>query len=767
MSNLPSTFVTELTIPLWIVIGVCLAAGMHHIFVAFRRSQGNVNFVFSLLCFATALYTWSNICLYGSTNDELYRFYVKLQIGMSIVTGLALVWFVALYTDFLPRIALGLLTVYALGLLAYHLWLPYGIFFEEYHGVGAVELVWGGTVPYPRVEYAGGRTRLSDVNVLMHAIFIVVALFVQFRRGGRKSALMLGLAVTIFFGFSLYDVALARHVLIDRPEMINRIPLQEYGFVSLIFLMSLRLSNDVLKAASIQQALIESEENLRITLDSIGDAVITTDAEGRVRRMNPIAVSLTGWTPEESAGRFLPEIFRIVNSRTREPVPNPAEKVMETGGLVGLANHTVLIHRDGSERQIADSGAPIRNPEGEIVGVVLVFRDVTRQYLLEDQLRHSQKMEAVGRLAGGVAHDFNNLLQAIQGYTGLALSRVEDRGRTPNDLREVLKTADRAAVLVRQLLTFSRREAYTPALTDLNHMINDLIKLLKRVLGVDIELTVELDGSVRPVIADRGQLEQVIMNLCVNARDAMPGRGEIRIRTRNVTLDEDFCIERGAALPGEYVCISIADDGVGMEPEVQRHIFEPYFTTKQKGEGTGLGLATAFAIIERHEGLIDVVSVPGEGSTFSIYLHAAEEDSRIEGGGGETESPTHGTGTILLAEDEEVVRNLAVYTLERAGYTVLAAEDGHLAREIFDRRGAEIDAAVVDLMMPRVGGRALYDHMRKTRDDLPVVFCSGYTPDGLDQLLEQDRLARLLQKPHSTGDLLRAIQAVLDKIGQP
>lgn len=766
MSNLPSTFATELTIPLWIVIGICFAAGMHHVFVAFRRREGGTNFVFSILCFATACYTLTNIYLYGSTQSELYRFYVKLQIGLAMAIGITLVWFVAFYTDVIPRIPLAVITAYGLGVMAYHAWLPHGLFFTEIRGIGSIRLEAGGSVPFPEVEYAAGRTRLSDFNVLMHGVFILAALVIQFRRGERRAALMLALAVAIFFGFSIHDVALARHVLIDRPEIIGRVPLQEYGFVSLIFLMSLRLSNDVLKTATIQQALRESEENLRITLDSIGDAVISTDAAGRVTRMNPIAVSLTGWTQEDAAGRPLPEVFNIVNSRTREGVPNPAEKVLATGGLVGLANHTVLIHRDGSERQIADSGAPIRDLSGRIVGVVLVFRDVTRQYILEDQLRHSQKMEAVGRLAGGVAHDFNNLLQAIHGYTSLALSRVDDQGRTPNDLREVLKTTDRAAVLVRQLLTFSRREAYTPKVTDLNHMISDLLKLLRRVIGVTVDLKLELDDRVLPVIADRGQLEQVLMNLCVNARDAMPEKGTIRIRTHPVTLDEEFCIERGATRAGDYTCISISDDGIGMAPEVQARIFEPYFTTKQKGEGTGLGLATVFAILERHEGIIDVVSAPGNGTTFNLFLPAAAAEAAAGAQREKSEPPPGGSGTVLVAEDEEVVRNLAVYTLESAGYRVLSAEDGEFGREIFERRADEIDVAVLDLMMPRLGGRALYDIIRKRRPDLPVIFCSGYTPDGLDRLLEQDPRVRLLQKPHSTGDLLRTLQSVLDHVAQ-
>lgn len=759
MSELSPTIV-----PLWIVIGICLAAGLHHLFVAFRRDSGATNFAFAMVCFAIALYAASNIGLYTAQSAEIYRFYLKTQIGVAFLSGIALLWFIAFYTNVRPWPLLGLMTAYSVGIIVYHFSLPYGIFFSTFEGIREVRLAWGGSVHVPVVEYASWRTHWGDLNTVAQIVFIVAACALQYRRGERRAALLLAVCIAIYFGASIHDVVLARHILGDRPEVIGRMPIQEYGFVSLVLLMSFRLSNEVLKAASIRQALIESEQNLRITLDSIGDAVISTDARGCVTRMNPVAVSLTGWAPEEALGRPLPEIFRIVNSRTRETVPNPAQRVLETGGLVGLANHTLLIHRDGSERQIADSGAPIRDGQGRIVGVVLVFRDVTRQYILEDQLRHSQKMEAVGRLAGGVAHDFNNLLQAIQGYTSLALSQVGDGGRTRNDLREVLKTSDRATHLVRQLLMFSRRESFQPGVTDLNHLVSELTNLLRRVIGVNIELKLQFDAGLFPVQADRGQIEQVLMNLCVNARDAIPDQGEIGIRTENVDLDEAFCLHRAWASPGRYARISVTDNGIGMAPELQGRIFEPYFTTKQRGEGTGLGLATVFAIVERHEGLIEVVSAPGEGSTFRIYLPALAAADEREIRSDAEDRPGRGSGTVLLAEDEEVVRNLSLYVLENAGFTVLVAEDGEIARDLFDRRHRDIDIAVLDLMMPRLGGRAVYDHIRRSHADLPVIFCTGYTPEGLDQLIEQDRRTRLLQKPHPSEALLAAIRSVMDEV---
>lgn len=747
---------------LWVVVGVCLAAGLHHIFVAVRRERGSTNFAFALVCFSVALYAACNIGLYRAETPEIYRFYLKLQIGLAFLSGLSFLWFVAFYTRVLPWPVLGFMTLYALGLIAFHASLPYGIYFQEFSGVGTTHFAWGGSIHFPLVKYAAARTRWGDFNAVMHIAFFLFAIVTQYRRGERKAALLLGLCVALYFGSAIHDISLARAILIDRPDVISRIPIQEYGFVSLVVLMSLRLSNEVLDAAAVREALVQSEQNLRITLDSIGDGVISTDERGCVSRMNPVAATLTGWSAEEAAGRPLPEIFQIINARTRVPVANPAEKVLRTGRIVGLANHTLLIHRDGSERQIADSGAPIRAADGRVLGVVLVFRDVTRQYTLEDQLRHSQKMEAMGRMAGGVAHDFNNLLQAIHGYTSIALKEVGHNGRTRNDLLEVLRTADRAGLLVRQLLTFSRRESFQPRALDLNSLVTDLINLLRKVIGLNIEMALHFDSALPAIHGDRGQIEQILMNLCVNARDATRDRGEIRISTATADLDEAFCLQHPWARPGRYAVLSVSDDGVGMGPDLQERIFEPYFTTKSRGEGTGLGLATVFAIVERHEGLIHVASATGEGSTFSVYFPATETGKETGGSRDGTESQPAGSGTVLLAEDEEVVRNLAVYTLEGAGYRVLAASDGEAAWRIFEERAGDIDVAVLDLIMPNLGGRPLFERIRQARPELPVVFSSGYSPDGLDRLIAEDTRTRLLQKPHPSGDLLRAVKSVLE-----
>jgi two-component system, cell cycle sensor histidine kinase and response regulator CckA len=756
-----STF-QSLTAPLWVVIGICLASGLHHLFVAMRHARGASNLAFAIVCLAVAGYAAANLGLYSTHDPEAYRFYLKSQIAMAFVSGIALVWFVAFYTRVTPWLVLALITAYGGALLTFHVMLPLGLFFDEFRGLGVIRLAWGGEVHFPLVDYDPLRTRLGDVNAVVHVFFVVYACWRQYTRGERRAALTLAFCIFLYLGFSIHDVALARHILIDQPAEVARVPLQEFGFVSLIVLMSLRLSEEVLDAAAVRRALVESEENLRITLDSIGDAVITTDARGRITRMNPVATELTGWSIEAAANRPLPEIFRIVNVRTRQPVANPVDRVLATGGLVGLANHTALIGRDGTERQIADSGAPIRDSRGRVVGVVLVFRDVTDQYHLEEQLRHSQKMEAVGRLAGGIAHDFNNLLQAIQGYTTIALAHAPDEGRTRGDLEEVLRTVDRAAVLVRQLLTFSRRQPFKPEPLDINNLISDLIKLLRRVIGVNIELSVHFDNDLPPVDADRGQIEQVLMNLCVNARDAMPEGGEIRIQTGRADLDEAFCQAHPWAKPGRYSLVSVSDDGVGMDADVMERIFEPYFTTKNPSEGTGLGLSTVFAIVQRHEGLLHATSTPGAGSTLHVYLPGIAASPDADLNSTDRSASAAGSGIVLLAEDEEAVRNLAVYSLEGAGYRVLTARDGNSALELFEQFRDAVDVAVIDLIMPGMGGRSLAERLREGRPELPVVFCSGYTPDDLERRIADDPRTILLMKPHPATELLRAVRSVLD-----
>jgi signal transduction histidine kinase len=379
----------------------------------------------------------------------------------------------------------------------------------------------------------------------------------------------------------------------------------------------------------------------------------------------------------------------------------------------------------------------------------------------EAQLRQSQKMEAIGTLAGGVAHEFNNLLQAIQGYTLYAMEGFDENDERRQDLQQVLKASDRAATLTRQLLGFSRREVLQ--LTDLepNVQVKDLVKLLRPLIGENIHIEMKLSDEVGIVHADASHLQQLLMNLCVNARDAMPHGGRLLIKTENLHLNDEFSELQRDLTPGRYLVLTVADNGCGIAPEVRDRIFEPFFTTKEVGKGTGLGLPMVYGVVRQHKGTIRVYSEVGLGTTFRIYLPTVDHalarpnDSRKSAARG-------GHETILIAEDDPLVRDVAVRILERAGYRTIVAADGQEAVELFAEHRGEISLAVLDVVMPRLGGRDVCKKIKASKPNTEVIFCSGYDPEmaGIDTFAAPDQ--RIVQKPFDPEKLLNIIRDALD-----
>jgi two-component system cell cycle sensor histidine kinase/response regulator CckA len=791
------------------------------------------------------------------------------------------------------------------------------------------------------------------------------------------------------------------------------------------------------KAAS--QALLLREEELVATLDSIGDGVIATDTEGRVIRMNPVAERLTGWSKAEAAEKSLAEVFRIVHQDTREPLENPAMRVLRRAGPSWLPSHTLLLGRDGSEHIVADTGAPIRDREGNTRGVVLVFRDVSEEYrreiersksaeairlsearyrtqfeaapeaivtldvdqgrfvevnqnaerlfgykreelfrmnpsdlspafqpdgrasaegvranveralagekpvfewthrnaaghqilceirlvrlpasgqnlcrgsivdiserkraeaararlegelrvsevsyreifdnasdaiivldlatfrvldanvrasevtgygkdellnsdsaeqyldepgftrrdglsrlrlaasgaaqlfewkarhksgrpyfaemslrrariagqdrlLLflrditerkrleqtlrqtEDQLRHSQKMEAIGRLAGGVAHDFNNLLSVVLGYSTLVLASLDPGDPRAADVAEIKTAGERAAKLTKQLLAFSRQQVLAPAVVDLNDIVARMDHMLRRVIGEDIHLSTQMEAGLGRVKVDEGQIEQVIMNLAVNARDAMPGGGTLTIATDNVALDEEYARAHRGISPGPHVRLVVSDTGVGMDSGVQSRIFEPFFTTKEKGKGTGLGLSTVLGIVEQSGGSVEVHSDAGKGTTFKVHLPTTAD--RLEPPRSLTPPRVLiGSETLLLVEDEERLRALSRAVLANAGYRVIAAESAADALEHCLRFPSTIHLLVTDVIMPDMNGRVLAERATRIRPDMKVLYVSGYADNSLFDLQGLHQRIAFLQKPITPDVLLRKVRETLD-----
>ena len=512
-----------------------------------------------------------------------------------------------------------------------------------------------------------------------------------------------------------------------------------------------------------ESKLKASEQWLATTLRSISDAVMTTDTQGRVTFMNPVAQVLTGWGLQEAIGRPVTEILQMRREGGQVLSENPVMKALKEGVNIDLAPHNlVLIARNETERPIDDSVAPIRDEHGHLSGAVVVFRDITERRRLQEQLLQAQKMEAVGRLAGTVAHDFNNLLTVISVYSELLMSRRSREEQLHRYAKEIKKAVDHATTLTGQLLTLSHKQLFQPKLMDLNTVITGMEDMLRRLIGEEVELVLAPGSTLGYIKMDPGQLEQVILNLVVNARDAMPQGGKLTIETLPVEFDERQVCRYAGLKAGPHVRLVVSDTGCGMDATIRARLFEPFFTTKQRGKGTGLGLSIVYGIITQSGGHIEVDSVPGRGTQFSIYLPQVEKAVFSERTSPPPAQLLEGQETVLLVEDEEEVRTAVFESLQMRGYTVLKARHGREALMLCRRHPGPLHLLLTDVVMPQMTGPELAQRLGLLHPDLKVLYMSGYTSDALMERNVGAPGTAFLQKPFTPDALARAVREVLE-----
>ena len=506
-----------------------------------------------------------------------------------------------------------------------------------------------------------------------------------------------------------------------------------------------------------QKRAEEERRRLAAAVEHAADAIMVTDAEWLVQYVNPAFEKITGYAKEEVLGRN-PYILAADGESIRVYL-GIEDRIRSGNPWKGRLKNK---RKDGVHLEQDTVVSPIRDPGGKIVNHVVASRDITREVQLEKQARTAQHMEAVGTLAGGIAHDFNNALTGIIGFADLLRLRLGKEPKLQGDVDEILKCAERASTLTRQLLAFARRQVIEPVSLGLNSVVRDLSRLMKKVSGEQIEVRTRLTEGIPSIFADRGQLEQVLLNLCLNSRDAMPAGGEFLVSTDAVVWEGER-VEDHALMPaGRYVLLSVADDGIGMDDATRKRAFEPYFTTKAPGKGTGLGLSMVYGIVKQNGGFVFLDTRPGGGTTFRIYFPASEAVSEEKEEKKES-AVKGGTETILLAEDEEAIRNLAERSLRGYGYEVLVARDGAEAVALC-KAHREIAIAVLDVVMPRMGGKEALDAMLRIRPDLKALFTSGYSIDRIHESFVLLPGIEFLPKPYGPASLARRVREVLDKL---
>lgn len=725
-----------IAVPVLVVAGITLYVGTYHLGLHLRR-RDRADLYFALTCFAMALYDLCAAGLYSSTSLEQGTYWQRFQYATITPVGLSFAHFVAAYANVrLPRwvhVLLGALVPLALfGLVD-----PWGWTLSNIPSIKHIDTPFGSIVyhemaPGPLLQLAA-----FSIPLLALAIFWIA---LQAAPTMGKRSLPLPVAAGIMLGGLLHDTLVSTGI-------VANVYITEYCWFAVVFMMSTALSNEVVEAALTKRTLHEAEERIAITLNSIQDAVITTDNEGAVVHMNPAAERLLGLDLDAAWARPLADFVTVSTAEPNRVIRDPIQYAL-SHPADPFGSLPVLRSATGEERRVDQAGAPLHYPDGRLVGAVVVYRDLTVQYNALQELQHSQKMQSMGQLAGGVAHDLNNLLTPIISYAELCRRILPESEAPYTYLGHVLDAAERATDLTRQLLALSRKQILDARVVPLASCVLDSEPLLRRLIPEDVSLVVELEDEGANVRVDTAQMQHVLMNLAANARDAMPRGGTLTLRTRRDRVDT--------------ASLLVADTGTGMTAEVRGRLFEPFFTTKPRGKGTGLGLATVRGIVEQHGGRVSVESAEGAGSTFCITLpcahrEAAEPISQAR----PAPHAARGTEVVLVAEDDGAVRSLTSDALTELGYRVLTASSARGALELAVEN--PVDLLLTDVVMPGLSGPELYRRLRDQQPQLRCLYMSGHADELLGERGFLERGTHLLRKPFTITALATRVRDVLDR----
>ncbi|MDF1882324.1 response regulator [Sulfurimonas sp. SAG-AH-194-C21] len=538
-----------------------------------------------------------------------------------------------------------------------------------------------------------------------------------------------------------------------------------------ILMASLRSYRDIIylekgriELAQANKILADQHKRTQLTLESIGDAVVTTDTQANITYMNKTAERLTGWTKEDAMDKKVSEVLHIINSYTKETVRNPIYKVLEDLKVALLDTHSILVSKDGLEFNVSDSAAPIFDSNNELVGAILVCHDITEAYQIEEALRRSQKMEAIGQLSGGIAHDFNNQLGVVVGYLDFLEEEYEEGDKQLKWIRTAMKASQRCIDLTKQLLSFSRVKTKDKTTLNVNTVIKDMDMMLKRSITPEIELEVVYEDSSWLVDIDAGELQDAILNLTINARDAMPDGGKLRIETANKYLDAAYIRLHSEKISGEYCEITISDTGTGMSKETLEKVFEPFFTTKDKSQGTGLGMSMVYSFMQRFDGFVHIYSEIGYGTEIKLYLPKSKLHKSKSTISVKSDIP-HGKEKILVVDDEEDLLDLATHYLESLGYTTFKASCAADALEVLEKE-KDFDLLFSDVVMPGgINGYELAVQAQNVQKDLKVLLTSGFTSKSILESVQEKLYEELLTKPYRKIDLAKRVRKILDEGG--